>query len=79
MQQLKDLSPILFVSSIAAAAAYGVGYLLHLNMYLDGVIKIIVFLIIYLGWSIIIKPDSYQYVQSIVSPYLDRLRAGKKA
>ena len=79
MQQLKDLFPILFVSSFAAAAAYGVGYLLHLNMYLDGVIKILVFLTIYFGWSIIIKPDSYQYVQSIVSPYLERLRMCNKA
>lgn len=77
-QQLKDLSSILVVSSFAAVVAYGVGYVLNLSMYLDGLVKILVYLVIYMGWSLLFKPESYRYVQSIITPFITKIRVGLK-
>lgn len=65
-QQLKDLLPITIASVVAAVVSYGVGYLLGLNMYPDGIVKLIVYLTIYLGWSFIFKPESYTYFLTII-------------
>ena len=64
--QLMDLLPVTLVALLAAAASYGVGYLLHLNMYPDGLVKFFVYLIIYLGWSFIFKPEAYTYFLTII-------------
>lgn len=65
-RQIGDLLPVAIVSFIAAAASYGIGYLLHLNMYPDGLVKFVVYLIIYLGWSFIFKPEAYTYFLTII-------------
>lgn len=65
-RQIGDLLPVAIVSLIAAAASYGVGYLLHLNMYPDGLVKAGVYAIIYLGWSFIFKPEAYTYFLTII-------------
>ena len=65
-RQLLDLMPVVVASIVAAIVSYGIGYLLHLDMYPDGVVKLIVYLVIYLGWSIIFKPEAYTYVMSII-------------
>ncbi len=64
--QLKDLSPIFIVSSLAALMAFGCGYLLQLNMYWDGIVKFLVVIVVYLGWSFIFKPDAYTYFLTIL-------------
>ena len=66
--QLFDLAPIMIVSLIAFAVGYLCGYVLNLGLYLDGVVKVLVFLTIYLSWSFLFKPESYTYVLSII-PY----------
>lgn len=65
-RQLLDLLPVATVSLLAALASYGLGYLLQFNMYLDGIIKFIVYLIVYLGWSVVFKPEAYTYFLTIV-------------
>ncbi|MDD6184510.1 MAG: lipopolysaccharide biosynthesis protein [Bacteroidales bacterium] len=60
-RQIGDLLPMAIVSFIAAAASFGVGCLLHLSMYPDGLVKFVIYLIIYLGWSFIFKPEAYTY------------------
>lgn len=65
-RQIGDLLPVAIVSFIAAAASYGVGYLLHLSMYPDGLVKAGVYAIIYLGWSFIFKPEAYTYFLTII-------------
>lgn len=65
-RQLLDLLPVATVSLFAALASYGLGYLLHFNMYLDGIIKFIVYLIVYMGWSVIFKPEAYTYFLTII-------------
>lgn len=65
-RQVADLLPVAIASSIAALISYGVGYLLHLNLYPDGLVKFVVYLIIYLGWSFVFKPEAYTYFLTII-------------
>lgn len=64
--QLLDIMPVAIASIVAAIVSYGCGYLLHLDMYPDGIVKLIVYLAIYLGWSFIFKPEAYTYSMSII-------------
>lgn len=66
LQQIKDLMPVGIVSLLAALIAYGIGYVLHLNMYLDGLVKFLIYVILYLGWSFAFKPEAYTYFLSII-------------
>ena len=74
-RQILDLLPVGIASLIAAVASFGVGYLLHLSMYPDGLVKAGVYAIIYLGWSFIFKPEAYTYFLSIIP---DRFQLFKK-
>ena len=65
-RQILDILPIAVVSVIAAAVSYGMGYLLDFNMYLDGIVKFTVFVVIYLGWSLLFKPEAYNYFLTII-------------
>ena len=61
IRQIADLLPVAIASIFAALVSYGVGYLLQLNMYPDGIVKFVVYAIVYLGWSFIFKPEAYTY------------------
>ena len=65
-RQIMDLLPVTIASIIAAVGSYGVGYLLHLNMYPDGIVKMLVYVIIYVGWSLLFKPEAYTYFLTII-------------
>ena len=74
-QQLLDIFPVGIASVVSAGVAFlSINYL-HLNMYLDGALKLVVYAVIYLGWSLIFKPESYTYFLSIVP---DKLRFWEK-
>lgn len=60
-QQVMDLMPVGIASVVSAAVSYGVGYLLHLDLYPDGLVKILVYVLIYMGWSILFRPEAYTY------------------
>ena len=49
--QLLDMLPVAIVSSIAALISYAVGSIFDMSMYPDGLIKMSVYVIVYLGWS----------------------------
>ena len=74
-RQIADLLPVTIASIIAALISYGVGYLLHLNMYPDGLVKLFVYVVVYLGWSFIFKPEAYTYFLTIIP---DRFQLFKK-
>ena len=65
-RQILDVLPVGIASLIAAVASFGVGYLLHLSMYPDGLVKAGVYAIIYLGWSFVFKPEAYTYFLTII-------------
>lgn len=64
--QWKELLPTFIVAIFSGTISWGIGYFCGLNMYADAVLKILVYLVIYLGWSILFKPESYTYTLSII-------------
>jgi O-antigen/teichoic acid export membrane protein len=65
-KQLTDLLPMTIASLLAAGTSYCVSSLMHLNLYLDGVTRAVVFLTLYLGWSFLFKPECYTYTLSVI-------------
>ena len=65
-RQLLDILPVVIASVIAALIAFFSIHFLHLNMYLDGLLKSVIYLLIYVGWSLVFKPDAYTYFLSII-------------
>lgn len=65
-KQIQDILPVGIASVIAAFVSYGCGYLLGFSLYLDGIVKFLVFIFVYLGWSFIFKPEAYNYFVSII-------------
>ena len=64
--QLKDIMPVMIVSMVAALVSYGVGMLFNFSMYVDGVIKVSVYAILYVGWSYFFKPEVGNYLRTIL-------------
>ncbi|MCR5657846.1 MAG: lipopolysaccharide biosynthesis protein [Bacteroidales bacterium] len=64
--QLLSLMPVTIASVVSAIVAYVVGFLLKLPMYPDGIVKLFVYVMIYMGWSLIFKPESYTYFLTII-------------
>ena len=69
-QQIKDLLPVAIASSLIALFSYCLGHFIHLNMYLDGLLKLIVFSALYVGWSILIKPEAYRYFITLIPSFV---------
>ncbi len=66
--QLLNILPIALASIVSALIAYCVGLLLNLSLYADGLVKLSVYAIVYVGWSLIIKPEAFEYFKSIITP-----------
>lgn len=64
--QLLSIMPVAIASILSAVATYFVGRLLDLPMYPDGIVKLIVYIMIYMGWSLIFKPEAYSYFLTII-------------
>lgn len=65
-KQLLDLIPMAVMSVVAAVISYFAISPWHLNMYVDGILKVVVYAIIYMGWSLLFKPESFTYSLTIV-------------
>lgn len=65
-RQLWDLLPVTIASVVSFAICYVLGRFLGLSMYLDGFVKLVLFLLLYLGWSLVFKPEAYTYTLSII-------------
>lgn len=73
-QQLLDIFPIFIAASMSAIASFLCGYCLELNMYADGLLKLIMFVVLYMSWSLLFKPDSFIYTKTIIMPILSKYR-----
>lgn len=71
--QLKDLLPTFSAATISTLISYCIVSLLSLNMYLDGLMKIGILVLLYVLWSVLFKPDAFEYTKSIVIPYVNSL------
>lgn len=72
--QLKDLFPVFAISVFAAIICYVCSLLLNLNMYPDSFLKLFVFATIYLGWSIIFKPEAFSFFKATIMSMLSKIR-----
>ena len=72
--QILNITPVAIASTISALVAFGVGRLLNLSIYPDGIVKLLVYTIVYLSWSLIFKPEAYTYFRSILEPALKKLK-----
>lgn len=72
-RQLKDLFPVFVVSIVAMLLSYVSVNLLHLNLYPDGIVKLLVFVGLYLGWSFVFKPEAYSFFNSTAMPMLKKI------
>lgn len=52
--------------SIISCHLLFIGRWMQFSLYIDGIIKFMVFLAIYLGWSFIFKPEAYTYFLTII-------------
>lgn len=59
--QLKDLTPVTIMSLLALALSYISTSFMHLGMYAEGAVRLLVYVLIYFGWSFIFKPEAYRY------------------
>ncbi len=73
-RQLLDILPVMVASVISAFAAYGVGQLLKLPLYPDGILKAAVYVVVYLGWSFIFKPESFNYFKTVIDPVMLKIK-----
>lgn len=69
-QQLLDIAPVFVVSAVAAALSYFGSSIMHLGMYLDGLVKVAIYTAIYLGWTFGFKPKAFLYFRSDLLPYI---------
>lgn len=72
--QIKDILPVMIVSIIAAVVSFGVGVMLDFSLYLDGIVKVVVYVIIYCGWTYIFKPEASKNVKSMLAPFRKKLQ-----
>lgn len=72
--QLLDILPIMIASTIVALVSYYVSILFDLQLYADGVVKLLVYISLYMTWSLVFKPEAYGYTKTTVAPILSRLK-----
>ena len=75
-KQLQDILPIAVAVLIAGVLSWLCGRLIGFGLYLDGLVRLIVFALLFLGWSHISQTEPYIYIKSTIMPILTKL--GKK-
>lgn len=76
-QQFVDLLPILLVSLMSFGCAFLLGLFLNLNIYLEGIIKIVVFCMIYFSVSAVFKLDAFLSTKEVIYSLLNRYKKTK--
>lgn len=61
----------------AATLTYAVGILCSLPLYMDGLLKLFVFVALYVAWSVLFRPWAYQYFCMTAMPLIEKIK-GKK-
>jgi O-antigen/teichoic acid export membrane protein len=77
-KQILDMLPTMAVAAVSALAAYGSGLLFHLPLYADGVMKALICIFVYMAWSFLFKPESFEYTKSIIIPMVHKLKRKAK-
>jgi hypothetical protein len=73
--QLLDLLPILVLAIISFTVAYCIVYLIpEVNMYILALIRLFVFVAIYLGGSVLFKMESFRYLKESLPMFLAKFK-----
>lgn len=67
--QLFDLLPILLVSALVALISYIIISPFNFNIYIDGLMKVVVYTLLFGIWSLGFKPAPYNYLITISKPF----------
>ena len=67
-RQLVDIMPVLVVSIFAALVSYFVSMIFHFSLYVDGIVKMVIYVAVYLGWTYIFKPEASRNVKTVLIP-----------
>ena len=76
-RQLLDISPVLLASLSAAALTYAIGSFYSLPLYVDGLLKLVVFVAFYAAWSLLFRPEAYQYFCVAAKPLAKKIKRKK--
>lgn len=66
-RQLLDILPVAVVSVVAAIVSYFTTSFFHFTLYVDGLVKFFIVVVIYMGWSLVSRPESFKYTESVIS------------
>lgn len=76
-QQLGDLTPTFISSASIAVAIYIFMPYCHFSLYSSGATMLCLYVILYVGWSVLFKPEAYSYFTSIIHPLLLKIQKNK--
>lgn len=65
-KQLRDLLPISLVVVFGVIVSLLLSFFLQLDFFVDGLVKLVVFISIYGGWSLLFQPEAYVYTKGII-------------
>ena len=71
--QIIDILPVLLASTAAAVLSFVIVSSCSLSLYADGILKLILFVVLYAGWSILFRPEPYQYFCVAAKPIMKKL------
>jgi len=76
--QFLDLLPTMVLSIVSWAVAFGLAFLLpQWNMYVIAVIRLLVFVVVYLGGSMLFKVESFRLVKETIPMFVAKLNRKK--
>ena len=76
--QLLDILPVLIASTVAALASYYISAFFDLQLYVDGLVKLFIYLTIYIICALVFRLEAFTYTKTIIAPMLNRLKRGYK-
>lgn len=71
-RQLLDLFPVTAVSVISAVISHFCLSIFDFALYVDGILKLLMYLTLYMGWSFFFKPKAFVYVKGIAKSMVSR-------
>jgi len=77
--QAQNLAPIMILAAVSFVPSFLFGYFTNLNMYADGIIRMLIFLGLYFGLSAFLKLEAYEYAKSLIPVFFKKFKRGKKA
>lgn len=73
-KQMVDILPVMVAAVVAATVSYETAELCHLSVYFDGLVKLLIYIIVYLGWSFVFKLEALIYTKSVITPLFSKIR-----